>query len=46
MRWVFSSSTLMSVMSKMARRSGKGPRLPGIAATQEFQKQAYVMLKM
>jgi len=46
MRWMFSSSTLMSVMSKMARRSGKGPRLPGIAATQDFQKQLYAMLKM
>jgi CubicO group peptidase (beta-lactamase class C family) len=43
-RWVFSSPTLVSLMTKMARRSGKAPRLPGIAATQNFQKQAYAAL--
>jgi hypothetical protein len=32
-------------MTQMAQRSGKAPRLPGIAANQNFQKQAYAALE-
>jgi CubicO group peptidase (beta-lactamase class C family) len=45
LRWVFSSPGLLSLMNKMAQRSGKAPRMPGIAATQNFQKEAYAVLK-
>ena len=45
LRWVFSSPGLLSLMNKMAQRSGKAPRMPGIAATQNFQKEAYAALK-
>jgi CubicO group peptidase (beta-lactamase class C family) len=44
-RWIFSSPGLLSVMTRMAQRSGKAPRLPGIAANQNFQKQAYAALE-
>ncbi|HEY2675817.1 MAG TPA: serine hydrolase domain-containing protein [Steroidobacteraceae bacterium] len=43
-RWIFSSPALVSLMTKMAQRSGKGPRLPGIAATQNFQRETYSAL--
>jgi CubicO group peptidase (beta-lactamase class C family) len=43
-RWLFSSPALLSLMTKMARRSGKAPRLPGSAANQSFQKQTYSAL--
>jgi CubicO group peptidase (beta-lactamase class C family) len=45
LRWVFSSPRLLSVMNSMAQRSGKAPRMPGAAATQKFQKEAYGVLK-
>jgi hypothetical protein len=45
LRWLFSSPRLLSMMNKMAQRSGKAPRMPGIAATQNFQKEAYAALK-
>ena len=45
MRWIFSSPRIMSVLRKMAQRSGKGPRLPGSAGTQSFQKETYAALK-
>jgi hypothetical protein len=45
LRWVFSSPRLLSLMNKMAQRSGKAPRMPGIAATQNFQKEAYAALQ-
>ena len=44
-RWLFSSPTLLSLMTKMAQRSGKAPRLPGIVANQNFQKQTYSALQ-
>jgi CubicO group peptidase (beta-lactamase class C family) len=44
-RWLFSSPALLSLMTKMAQRSGKAPRLPGIAANQSFQKQTYSALQ-
>jgi CubicO group peptidase (beta-lactamase class C family) len=43
-RWIFSSPSLLSLMTKTAQRSGKAPRLPGISANQRFQKQAYAAL--
>jgi CubicO group peptidase (beta-lactamase class C family) len=43
-RWLFARPKVLSFMSKMAQRSGKAPRMPGIAATQMFQKQAYTAL--
>jgi CubicO group peptidase (beta-lactamase class C family) len=45
MRWVFSSPALMSMLRKLAQRSGKGPRLPGMVGTQNFQKETYAALK-
>jgi CubicO group peptidase (beta-lactamase class C family) len=45
LRWVFSSPRLLSLMNSMAQRSGKAPRLPGSAATQSFQREAYSALK-
>jgi CubicO group peptidase (beta-lactamase class C family) len=45
LRWLFSSPRLLSLMNKMAQRSGKAPRLPGSAAAQNFQKQAYAALR-
>jgi CubicO group peptidase (beta-lactamase class C family) len=39
MRWIFSSPKLLSLMSKMAQRSGKAARMPGLAAIQSFQKE-------
>jgi CubicO group peptidase (beta-lactamase class C family) len=44
LRWVFSSPRLLSLMNTMAQRSGKAPRMPGITATQNFQKAAYAAL--
>jgi CubicO group peptidase (beta-lactamase class C family) len=45
LRWLFSSPRLLSLMNKMAQRSGKAPRLPGSAAAQNFQKLAYAALR-
>jgi CubicO group peptidase (beta-lactamase class C family) len=45
LRWVFSSPRLLSLLNKMAQRSGKAPRLPGSAAAQNFQKEAYAALE-
>jgi CubicO group peptidase (beta-lactamase class C family) len=44
LRWLFSSPRLLSLMNKMAQRSGKAPRMPGIAAVQNFQKEIDVAL--
>ncbi len=44
-RWLFSSPALLSLITNMARRSGKAPRLPGTSATQSFQKQTYSALQ-
>jgi CubicO group peptidase (beta-lactamase class C family) len=46
MRWIFSSPRIMSVLRKMAQRSGKGPRLPGSMGTQYFQIEAYAALRI
>ena len=46
LRWLFSSPKLLSLMNKMAQRSGKAPRMPGIAGTQDFQKAAHAALVM
>jgi CubicO group peptidase (beta-lactamase class C family) len=43
-RWIFSSPKVLSLMGKMAQRAGKAPRLPGIAATQNFQKETHAAL--
>jgi CubicO group peptidase (beta-lactamase class C family) len=43
-RWIFASPTLLSLMAKMAQRSGRAPRMPGIAAIQNFQKQTHAAL--
>ena len=45
MRWIFSSPRLLSLMGKMAQRSGKAPRMPGIAALQRFQKEVHEALQ-
>jgi CubicO group peptidase (beta-lactamase class C family) len=45
LRFVFSSPRLLALLNKMAQRSGKAPRLPGSAATQNFQKEAYASLE-
>jgi CubicO group peptidase (beta-lactamase class C family) len=43
-RWIFSTPALLSLMSKMAQRAGKAPRMPGITATQNFQKETHAAL--
>ena len=43
-RWLFAHPKLLSLMSKMAQRSGKTPRMPGIAAVQGFQKETQAAL--
>jgi CubicO group peptidase (beta-lactamase class C family) len=45
LRWLFSSPRLLSLINRMAQRSGKAPRIPGMAATQNFQKEAYAALR-
>jgi CubicO group peptidase (beta-lactamase class C family) len=45
LRFVFSSPRVLSLANKMAQRSGKAPRLPGSAAAQNFQKEAYAALE-
>jgi CubicO group peptidase (beta-lactamase class C family) len=43
-RWLFAHPQLLSLMSKMAQRSGKAPRMPGISAVQGFQKATQAAL--
>jgi hypothetical protein len=43
-RWLFAHPKLLSLMSTMAQRSGKAPRMPGIAAVQDFQRQTQAAL--
>jgi CubicO group peptidase (beta-lactamase class C family) len=43
-RWLFAHPKLLSLMSKMAQRSGKAPRMPGIAAVQAFQRATQAAL--
>jgi CubicO group peptidase (beta-lactamase class C family) len=45
MRWIFSTPRLLSLMNKMAQRSGKAPRMPGVAALQDYQKEAQEALR-
>ena len=45
LRWLFASPRLLSLLNKMAQRSGKAPRMPGVAATQNIQKEAYTALQ-
>jgi CubicO group peptidase (beta-lactamase class C family) len=39
-RWLFAHPRVMEFMAKMGRRSGKAPRMPGVAAVQGFQRAA------
>jgi CubicO group peptidase (beta-lactamase class C family) len=43
-RWLFAHPKLLALMSKMAQRSGKAPRMPGIAAVQGFQRETLAAL--
>ena len=43
-RWLFARPKLLSLMGKMAQRSGKAPRMPGIAAIQGFQRETQAAL--
>ena len=43
-RWIFAHPKLLSLMSKMAQRSGKAPRMPGVAAVQGFQRETQAAL--
>jgi CubicO group peptidase (beta-lactamase class C family) len=43
-RWLFAHPKLLSLMSTMAQRSGKAPRMPGIAAVQGFQRETQAAL--
>jgi CubicO group peptidase (beta-lactamase class C family) len=44
MRWLFAYPKLLSLMTKMAQRSGTVPRIPGIAAVQSFQREVQAAL--
>jgi hypothetical protein len=39
-RWLFAHPKVLAYMTKMGRRSGKAPRMPGVAAVQRFQREA------
>lgn len=39
-RWLFAHPNVLAFMSKMGRRSGKAPRMPGVAGVQAFQRAA------
>jgi CubicO group peptidase (beta-lactamase class C family) len=39
-RWLFAHPKVLEFMSKLGRRSGKAPRLPGVAGVQGFQRAA------
>jgi CubicO group peptidase (beta-lactamase class C family) len=43
-RWLFAHRKLLSLMSTMAQRFGKAPRMPGIAAVQGFQRETQAAL--
>jgi len=43
-RWLFAHPKVLSLMSKMAQRSGRAPRMPGIAAVQGFQRETEAAL--
>lgn len=43
-RWLFAHPKLLSLMGKMAQRSGKAPRMPGVAAVQGFQRETQAAL--
>jgi CubicO group peptidase (beta-lactamase class C family) len=39
-RWLFAHPKVLDYMAKMGRRSGRAPRMPGVAGVQEFQREA------
>jgi CubicO group peptidase (beta-lactamase class C family) len=39
-RWLFAHPKVLEFMTKMGRRSGKAPRMPGVAGVQGFQRAA------
>jgi len=43
-RWLFAHPKVLALMSKMAQRSAKTPRMPGIAGVQGFQKETLAAL--
>jgi CubicO group peptidase (beta-lactamase class C family) len=43
-RWLFAHPKALEFMTKLGRRSGKAPRMPGIAGVQGFQRQALAAL--
>jgi CubicO group peptidase (beta-lactamase class C family) len=43
-RFLFAHPKLLSLMSTIAQRSGKAPRMPGIAAVQGFQRETEAAL--
>lgn len=43
-RWLFAHPKVLALMSKMAQRSAKTPRMPGIAGVQGFQKETQAAL--
>jgi CubicO group peptidase (beta-lactamase class C family) len=43
-RWLFAHPKVLALMSKMAQRSAKTPRMPGIAGVQGFQRETLAAL--
>jgi CubicO group peptidase (beta-lactamase class C family) len=43
-RWLFAHPKVLAYLTKMGRRSGKAPRMPGVAGVQEFQREALAAL--
>jgi len=43
-RWLFAHPKVLQFMTRMGRRSGKAPRMPGVAGVQGFQKEALAAL--
>jgi CubicO group peptidase (beta-lactamase class C family) len=44
-RWLFAHPKVLAFMTKMGRRSGKAPRMPGVEGVQGFQREALAALE-
>jgi CubicO group peptidase (beta-lactamase class C family) len=43
-RWLFAHPKVLAMMSRMGQKSGKAPRMPGIAGVQGFQRETRAAL--
>jgi len=45
-RWLFAHPKALEFLTKVGRRSGKAPRMPGVAGVQGFQREALAALTL